>query len=174
MMLFGALLAAGCAHAPKTEARKMELENKADEAVARILNRDAGVKALLDQAAGYIVFPEVKEGGFIVGGAGAQGVIYQGGRPVGFADLSRVSVGALAGGQRYHELVIVRDQSVLDALKGGSMDVGAKASATILKTGASAQTTFNQSGVAVIVYPLRGAMVNASLAGQRIRQTSRM
>jgi len=40
----------------------------------------------------------------------------------------------------------------------------------ILRSGAAANATFDK-GVAVIVQPQRGAMVNASIRGQRVRLT---
>ena len=64
--------------------------------------------------------------------AGGRGVIYEQGRQVGFAKLSEASVGAQVGGQKFAELVIVRDQFTLDKLKAGTFDFGAQAQAVIL------------------------------------------
>jgi lipid-binding SYLF domain-containing protein len=112
----------------------------------------------------------VGEGGFIVGAGAGSGVVFEHGRHTGFAEVSHASVGALAGGQRYAELVIIKDPAALEALKSGRFDVGAKAQAVILRSGASTNTTFDK-GVAVFVDPLRGGMVNASITGQRIKLT---
>jgi lipid-binding SYLF domain-containing protein len=165
------MMIAGCASAPKTQAKRSELERQAAEAKEAMLNKDPGLRALLDQSAGYIVFPEVKEGGFIVGGAGASGVIYEHGRPTGYASLSRASVGAQIGGQKYAELVAVRDKFTLDKMKSGDTDLGAQASATIIRAGAGTATNFGEKGIAVVMDPIGGAMVNASLSGQKIKAT---
>jgi lipid-binding SYLF domain-containing protein len=171
LIFVGAALVAGCARTPPTQARRTELDSAAAQAKEAMLNKDPSVRSLLDQSAGYIVFPEVKEGGFIVGGAGAEGVIYEQGRPTGYARLSRVSVGAQVGGQKYAELVAVRDKFILDKMKAGDTDLGAQASAVILRAGAASATTFGSNGVAVVVDPIGGAMVNVSVSGQRIRAT---
>jgi lipid-binding SYLF domain-containing protein len=112
----------------------------------------------------------VGTGGFLIGGGAGSGVVYEHGRHTGFATVEHASVGALAGGETYSELVIVNDPSALEQLKSGRFDFGANASAVIVRTGASTTTTF-ENGVAVFVEPLRGAMVNASVTGQRIRLT---
>ena len=174
LMLVGAAVVAGCAGTPRTQAKRTELERDAAQAQEAMLNKDPSVRSLIDQSAGYIVFPEVKEGGFIVGGAGAEGVVYERGRPVGYAELSRASVGAQIGGQKYAELVAVRDKFALDKMKSGDLDLGGQASAVILKAGAATATNFGEKGVAVVIDPIGGAMVNASVSGQRIKTTTRM
>ena len=171
LMLVGAAVVAGCAGTPRTQAKRSQLEGQAAEAKEAMLNKDPSVRSLLDQSAGYIIFPEVKEGGFIVGGAGAEGVVYENGRPAGYATLSRASVGAQIGGQKYAELVAVRDRFTLDKIKAGDLDLGAQASAVILKAGAATATNFSDKGIAVVIDPIGGAMVNASISGQRIKTT---
>jgi lipid-binding SYLF domain-containing protein len=166
-----AALVAGCAHGPRTQARKMELEQSAAQAKQAMLNKDPSIRSLLAQSAGYIVCPSVKEGGFVVGGAGAQCVIYQNGNVTGYATLSRVSAGALVGGQSYAELIAVRDKPTFEKVKGGDLDLGGQASATILKAGVGTAANFSKNGVAVVMDPTGGAMLNASVAGQRIQQT---
>jgi lipid-binding SYLF domain-containing protein len=170
VILVGAALVAGGVCAAKTPSRP-QLEKDAAKAQAAMLKKDPSVKSLLDQSAGYIVFPKVKEGGFIVGGAGAKGVVYAHGQPVGRAKLSRVSVGALVGGQKYAELVAVRDKSTLDKMKSGDMDLGGQASAVVLKAGAAKAASFGEKGVAVVINPIGGAMVSAAVNGQRIKTT---
>jgi lipid-binding SYLF domain-containing protein len=171
LMLVGVAVVAGCASTPKTQAKRTELHEEAAATKEAMLAKNASLQSLLDQSAGYIVFPEVKEGGFIVGGAGAQGVVYEHGRPTGIAKLTRASVGAQIGGQKYAELVAVRDRYTLDKMKAGDLDFGGQASAVILSEGAATATNFGANGVAVVIDPIGGAMVNASVTGQRIKVT---
>jgi lipid-binding SYLF domain-containing protein len=128
------------------------------------------IRPLLDEAAGYVVFPKVGEGGLFVGGGAGIGVLFERGQPTGFAQVFHASVGALAGGQRYSELVIVRDREMVTKMRSGEIDFGANASAVILRSGVAANATFRK-GLAVFIKPVRGAMVNASITGQRIKVT---
>ncbi|MCU1278301.1 MAG: hypothetical protein JWM53_1847 [bacterium] len=128
LMLVGAALVAGCASTPPdTRAERTQLNKEAARTRAAMLEKDPSLRSLLDQSAGYIVFPEVKEGGLIVGGGGAQGVVYEHGRRVGYATLSRASVGAQIGGQKYAELVAIKDKRTLDKMRRGDMDLGGEA-----------------------------------------------
>jgi lipid-binding SYLF domain-containing protein len=169
--LLASAMIAGCASAPKTTSERSQLERDAHRAREAMLVKDPGIRPLLERSAGYIIFPEVKEGGFVVGGAGGQGVVYEHGRVNAFATVSQGSVGAVLGGQKFAELIIVRDKFTLDKIKAGTFDVGAQASAVILKAGAGGATRFSDNGVAVVLDPLSGAMVNAAITGQQIKVT---
>ena len=161
----------GCASAPKSTAARAEMHDDAHEAVAQMTANDPGLQPLLDQSAGYIVFPNVRQGGFVVGGAGGKGVLYEGGKPAGFAELTQASVGAQIGGQSYAEIVVIKDKWALDRVKASNFDLGAQASAIAVKAGAAAATHFNDSGIAVFVQPKKGAMLNVSLTGQKVKFT---
>ncbi len=163
-----ALLFAACAHAPKSAGARSELEYQARQTLAQMTQHDAGLQGLLDRSAGYVVFPAVYQGGFIVGGGAGKGVVFEHGQVVGFAELNQGSVGAEVGGQKYAELVVLRDRFALDRLRAGEFKMGAQASAVIVKSGAAAATQF-QEGMAVFVEPEAGAELNLSLTGQTIR-----
>lgn len=165
------LVVAGCAHAPRTATGRSSLEAEANNTLAMMTARDPSLQPLMEQAAGYVVFPAVSQGGFIVGGAGGRGVVYEQGRPVGFAELSQASVGAQVGGQKFAELIIVRDPNTLARMKAGTFDFGGQASATAIRSGTAAATQFGDNGVAVFIQPEGGAMLNLSLTGQRIKFT---
>ncbi len=165
------LFAVGCATAPKTASGQSQLIRDADRTVEQMVARDPGLRPLLDQAAGYVVFPEIKQGGFVVGGGAGRGVVFEHGRQTGFAQLSQASVGAQVGGQKYSELVIARDRFALDQMKAGSFDLGAQAAAVAVRSGAASSTRFSADGIAVFVQPQKGAMLNVSLTGQRIKFT---
>jgi lipid-binding SYLF domain-containing protein len=164
-------LITGCASVPKTTAKRNQLDQDAREELAQITGDNPSIQPMLDQAAAYVVFPSIKQGGFIVGGASGNGVVFEGGRVTGYAQLSQAAIGALAGGQKYSELIIFRDKWAFDKARASSFDVGGQASAVIIRAGASTQAGFNQRGLAVFQRPIGGAMVNASVTGQTIKWT---
>jgi lipid-binding SYLF domain-containing protein len=165
-----ALFILACAHAPTKPGERADLVSEAHKTLRKMEASDPGLRPLLDQSVAYIVFPAVGQGGFIIGGGAGSGVVFERGRQTGFAEISHAAVGALAGAQRYSELVIVKDRNVLEDLKAGRFDLGAQASAVIVRSGSAASTTFDK-GVAVFIEPIRGGMVNASITGQKIRLT---
>jgi lipid-binding SYLF domain-containing protein len=162
-------LVVGCAHAPKTASERSELKAEAQQTIADMTAKDPDLQSLMNQAAGYVVFPKVGSGGLVVGGAGGRGVIYEHGIPTGYAELSGVSFGAEAGGKEYSQLIVFRDRDTLQRLKAGKFDFGAEASAVAVKSGAASQTQFGEKGVVAFISSEKGAMFNLSLTGQRIK-----
>jgi hypothetical protein len=65
------------------------------------------------------------------------------------------------------ELVILNDQNQVNQLKSGSFDLGANVQAIVLTTGGAAPTG-TVRGTQVFIMPRGGAMVDVSVAGQRI------
>lgn len=164
------MLGVGCAHTPTKPGERADLQRAAVQTVQQMEAQDPSLRPLIDQSVGYVVFPAVGSGGFLVGGGAGSGVVFQNGQPVGFAELSHLNVGALAGGQRYSELVIVKTPEAFESLRNGRFNFSANASAVLVRSGAATRATWD-NGVAVFVHPVRGAMVNASIGGQRIRFT---
>jgi lipid-binding SYLF domain-containing protein len=162
------LCAVGCAHAPTKPGERADLKAAATNTLAQMEASDPSLKSVLDQSVGYIVFPSVGSGGFLIGGGGGAGVVYEHGVQTGFAELSKLQAGAIAGGQSYSQVVAIKEPQVLADLKSGRFDFGAQASAVIIRTGVASNATF-ENGVAVFIQPIKGAMVNASIGGQKIR-----
>jgi lipid-binding SYLF domain-containing protein len=157
-----------CAGTPKNTAQRNALKSDAHETIATMTADDPSLRPLLDRAAGYVVFPVVKQGGFVVGGSSGRGVVFERGQPIGFAELSQASVGAQIGGQKFSEIVVLEDQNALDRVKQSKMAVGGQASAVAIRAGAASSARFD-SGTAVFVKPIGGAMINVSLTGQQIK-----
>jgi lipid-binding SYLF domain-containing protein len=128
---------------------------------------DPQFEAFAKKGYGYAFFPEITKGGFVVGGARGQGVVYEKGQHIGYADLTQMSVGFQAGMQDYSQLIVFENQPAMDRFKRNEIDFGANASAVVADKGAAMNAQF-VDGVAVFVRPTRGAMAEASLAGQQI------
>jgi lipid-binding SYLF domain-containing protein len=171
MGLFAAasLVAMGCAHAPTKSENRAELVKNAEATVAEMTAKDPALRPLLDQAAGYIVFPIVGQGSFIVGAGAGVGVVYEQGRPVAFAELNKASFGAEAGGQNFSEMIVVRDAAKMNEIKNGNYDVGAEALINVNDRTMVTARSFNQKGIAVFIQNRSGAELKLSLTGQRIK-----
>jgi len=117
-------------------------------------------------SAGYAVFPTVAKGGFIVGGAGGDGVLFVGGKPVGTANMGQASIGLQLGGQTYSEIIFFEDASTLSDFKNGHFQLDAQATAVAISAGASADANYTR-GVAVFTMTKAGLMYEASVGGQK-------
>jgi lipid-binding SYLF domain-containing protein len=164
---FAVAVITGCSTAPKSEEGRQNLRSDAQATLDSMANKDATLREFIDRAHGYAVFPTVGKGGAVVGGAYGRGIVYEQGRPIGYAELNQASAGAQLGGQTYSEVIVFESANSLDRLKGGDFDLGAGVSAVLLKSGAAREARF-KDGVAVIVHPTGGAMAEASVSGQKL------
>jgi lipid-binding SYLF domain-containing protein len=135
---------------------------------------------------GYALFPTIGAGGALVGGAHGDGQVYVHGRHVGDTSMTQVSVGLQLGGQAYSQIIFFEDRRAFDEFTTGTFEFGADAKAVAITAaaGGSAGTSganANASGgmkdattagryykgVAVFTIVKGGAMVQATVAGQK-------
>jgi lipid-binding SYLF domain-containing protein len=172
------LLGAGAAAADNTAA---------DCAKAVDLFKNAGQSAkFFSKSYGYAIFPTIGKAGLGVGGAFGTGCVFQGGKQVGEAKLSQVSVGWQAGGQAYTEIVFLQDQRAFTEFTSGDFTFGAGVGAIAITAAAGAQASTSgssagasggkkdaatagqfQKGFAVFTIAKGGAMYEAALQGQK-------
>jgi lipid-binding SYLF domain-containing protein len=157
---------AGCATAPTTPGERQDLKAEAGAVLHDTRALDPFLGTFLDRSHAYVVFPRVGKGAWIVGGGYGRGIVYRQGAPVGYADITQMSVGLQVGGQAYTEILVFESPADLQRFIEGRMTLTANASAVIVKTGAAAQTRYTD-GVAVFLRPIGGAMVEASVGGQQ-------
>ncbi len=157
----------GCASAPSTRPDQRALEARADATVEHFVTRDPTLRPLLAEAPGYVVFPEIAAAGFVVGAEGGVGVVYEHGRPIGYAELQEANIGAQIGGQSYSQIIVFETEGALNRLKAGNFDLSASATATAVTAGAAASTRF-EGGTAVFIDNQAGLMASATVGGERM------
>ena len=127
---------------------------------------DPALGALLQRGDGYALFPNVGKASLVVGGAHGRGVVYERGQHIGYSALTQGSVGLQAGVQSFSELLVFETPAALERFKAGQFGLAADASAVVLKSGAATNAHF-VDGVAVVVHPISGVMVQAAIGGQQ-------
>lgn len=167
-----ATLALACSTAPKTDSGRMALEQEASATVTKMTAKDSSLSSFLARYPGYVVFPSIGEGAVIAGGGYGHGVVYQNGQAVGYADMTKASIGASLGGQSYSEVIVFETADRLNQFKTSPVTFTANASAVAVKAGAAAATQF-KDGVAVFADSDAGLMAEASVGGQRFTYQGR-
>ncbi|HJU63536.1 MAG TPA: lipid-binding SYLF domain-containing protein, partial [Candidatus Binatia bacterium] len=160
-------LMAGCSTGSVSKEERDTLLKQAQAARQEWNKVDPQFEAFAKKGYGYAFFPEITKAGFVVGGARGQGVVYEKGQHIGYADLTQVSVGFQGGLQDYSQLIVFENQTAMDRFKRNEIDFGANASAVVADKGTALGAQF-VDGVAVFVRPIKGVMAEASLAGQQI------
>lgn len=145
----------------KLEKKKLDVA----QAIEEVKASDPDLQRFFERSQGYVVFPSVGKGGFIVGGAHGNGLVYEGGQLIGEAEMTQVNVGFQLGGQSYIEIIFFQGPEDLDRFKANKFEFGAQASAVAITAGASADVDYSK-GVAVFTKIKGGLMYEASLGGQ--------
>jgi lipid-binding SYLF domain-containing protein len=161
-------LLVGCTTAPPSQESRNALLENATVAMQDMNRVDPGVEALVRKGYGYALFPEVVKAGLGFGGGYGQGVVYEHGQHIGYADLTLGSVGMQIGGQTFSELVVFENKAAMDRFKLSPVDFTAGVAAMILQNAAAVNATFID-GIAVVVRPITGAMAEATVGGQQVK-----
>lgn len=143
-----------------------EIIKDAEKAKTTLLNESPELDSFFNNSAGYVIFPNVGKGGFIVGGASGNGVVYEDGSMIGMADLKKVNVGLQAGGQAVIEAIFFETDEALNDFKEGNFEFSGEASAVVVESGKAVNASY-QDGVAVFALPKAGLMADASVGGQK-------
>ena len=136
------------------------------KAKKELLKTTSSLQSFFDNSAGYVIFPNVGKGGFIIGGASGNGVVYEKGNAVGMANLKKLNVGLQAGGQSIIEIIFFETKVDLNRFMEGKFAFAAEASAVALKSGIAVNAKY-KDGVAVFALPKAGLMADASVGGQK-------
>lgn len=151
--------------------KDQKIMSDADTAKMKLIQADDGLNDYFDSAAGYVIFPNVGEGGFIIGGASGNGVVYQDGMPVGMADLKKIDIGFQAGGQAIIEVIFFETEADIERFKEGNFEFSAQASAVAVDSGVAVNSDYD-NGVMVFALPKAGLMADASVGGQKFTYKS--
>ncbi|MBA6153021.1 lipid-binding SYLF domain-containing protein [Gelidibacter maritimus] len=143
-----------------------KIMSDADDAKAALIKKDPGLTKYFENAAGYALFPNVGKGGFIVGGAAGNGVVYENGVAVGMADLKKLDIGLQAGGQAIIQVIFFETDVDLARFKEGNFKFSAEATAVAVEKGVAVNTNYNE-GIATFALPKAGLMASASVGGQK-------
>jgi SH3 domain-containing YSC84-like protein 1 len=94
----------------------------------------ASLPGLMAKAKAVLVYPQIIEGGFVIGGSGGTGVLLvrdaktgEFGSPA-FYSMGGISIGLLAGGQAAEVMLLVNSEKALDSMLTNKVKLGAGAS----------------------------------------------
>src|SRR5689334_6369262 len=114
----GALAGTGCTQpTPKVASDQATFPSETSTALVGFKNDDPSLQALIDKSVGYAVFPEVGKAGFIAGASYGKGEVFEGGRKIGYADITQGSFGLQAGAQTFDQLILFLRPEEMNAFK---------------------------------------------------------
>ncbi|MBU9610755.1 hypothetical protein KTE96_03325 [Burkholderia multivorans] len=177
-LVVGSLALTGCTTIPDkpdnaaTNASKRQaIDSSVDATLSRLYSTVKGSRELVAKSRGVLVFPEVLQAGFIVGGQSGNGALRVGGSTVGYYNTSSLSVGLQAGAQSKAIVFLFMTQQALDEFRNSEgWAAGAGASVALVKMGANGAVDTNTATapVQVIVLTNAGLMGDVSINGTKV------
>ncbi|MDX1544272.1 MAG: lipid-binding SYLF domain-containing protein [Christiangramia sp.] len=146
--------------------KRDKLISDAEYAEKAFKKNNKELAGLFDSAYGYAIFPNVGKGAYILGGAAGNGVVYEQGKLIGFAELRQVDIGLQIGGQAFRQVMLFKTKEALEEFKSGDYELSGSVSAVVVEEGEAKSIRF-KDGVAVATMPKAGAMVEVSVGGQK-------
>ncbi len=151
----------------------------ADRTLHQFRSEFGDAPAVLRDARGLLVFPEVIQAGVGLGGAYGEGVLRVGGTTVGYYSLTTGSLGIQFGAQRKSVIVaFLSDRALREfrakAQRDGYWKAGVDGSLVIVDVGGQASTNPAPNAPIVgYVFDQRGLMFNLSLQDAKISRIER-
>jgi lipid-binding SYLF domain-containing protein len=151
--------------------RRAEIDKGFDKAMAELYQSVSGTRELASRARGILVFPNVLQAGFIVGGEYGEGALRVGGKTADYYKITAGSFGFQAGGQSKAVILMFLTQSALDNFrKSSGWTAGADASVSVLRAGANATVDSSTAKADIAGFALAnaGLFAGATIDGSKI------
>jgi lipid-binding SYLF domain-containing protein len=152
-------------------ADRVALERDASTALQKLTGSVAGAKALSGSAAAVLVFPKITKAGLGIGGQYGDGVLFQGGKVVGYYNTSGASYGLQAGAQQFgYAMFLMNDKAVSALGANQGFEVGVGPSVVVMDEGKSKTltTTTAKDDIYAFIFGQSGLMAGVGIQGNKI------
>ena len=160
---------AGCGNGVGSN-RAQKIDARVDSTLNFLFDTYPNTQDLMAKSSGQLVMPLITEGGFIFGGGFGRGALRVGGASVDYYSAAKGSVGLQIGAQQFaHVLFFVTEDALSDFRRASGWVAGADIEYVFSDQGENlrADTTTISSPVVAIIFGQAGALVGASLEGQK-------
>lgn len=151
-----------------TSAKKLLAESRAS--LDELYGKNATAKALGAKAKAVLIFPGILKAGFVVGGQGGEGTLFEGGK-TSFYRIAAGSIGFQAGAQKFGYALFFITEKGLDYMRrNDGWAIGTGPSVVFVEAGAAAalDTSTLKQDVYAVAFDQKGLMASLSLEGSKI------
>ena len=152
--------------------QRRELDAGSRAVLNRLYEQTPSTRALVQRAAGVLVFPRVIDAGLVIGGEYGLGELRVGGNVSGYYRTATGSIGPQIGAQSKSLVLLFMTPESLNRFRnaGTAWSVGADASVALMKVGANGEIDVNVARAPTIAFVMTnaGLMADASLEATRI------
>ncbi len=177
-LLAGLMLLTGTAIAAcsTTSDERSDLDARAVAAREELFRTVPAARELASHSAGVLVFPSVTQAGFVVGGQYGEGVLFEGGAPTGYYNITGGSFGLQIGAQSFSQVYMFTTPAALKTFRDTKgFEVGAGLDFAVADMGTSGQISSStlQKPVVVWIFGQQGLMAGVKVEGQKITELTR-
>ena len=161
---------------PALAAGDNAIDRDVQAALSSLYATTPAAKVLGEKAKAILVFPSIVKAGFIVGAQTGDGALLQGGKSVGYYNISAVSYGLQAGVQSFgYAMFLMTDAALAQVTKGGGFEVGVGPSIVVVDEGMakSITTATIQDDIYAFIFGQQGLMAGVGLEGSKITRLNR-
>jgi lipid-binding SYLF domain-containing protein len=179
MLAAGGLAMAGCTTTGQSSAnstagnadKRASINHDVDATLSRLYATVNGSRELVAKARGVLVFPQVVQAGFVIGGQYGQGALRVGGATTGYYSTAAGSFGLQAGAQSKAIIFCFMTENALaDFRSRDGWAVGGDATVAVVKVGANGNIDSSTATAPVQAFVLTnaGLMAGVSLEGTKV------
>ena len=150
-----------------------EIDNDANEALMVFYKEVKGGKKFLDNAKGYVVFPDVKEAGFFLGGKYGEGALRVNGVTKGYYSITSASMGFQMGAQQYSLVIaLTTDQALKTFMRDDDWETEIDVNIALAEYNAEEEADDVDFGSNMVgfIFDSEGMMGNFSFEGTRFER----
>jgi lipid-binding SYLF domain-containing protein len=160
---------------PARAASAAELIRDGNAALANLYSEQPHTKLLEEKAKAVLIFPNIVKAGLIIGAQTGNGVLFEGGEPVNYYNISAASYGLQAGVQSFsYALFFMTEKGLSYLAKSYGWSVGVGPSVVVLDK--SAARSFTSTSLTQDVYAVpfgaEGLMAGIGIEGSKITAIS--
>jgi lipid-binding SYLF domain-containing protein len=168
-----AMLLAFTANSMALDDTAEEIDNDSNEALMVFYKEVKGGKKFLDNAKGYVVFPEVTEGGFFLGGKYGEGALRVNGVTEGYYSITSASMGMQMGVQQYSLIIaFTTDQALKTFMRDDDWETELDVNIAVAEYNAEEEADDVDFGSNMVgfVFDSKGMMGNFSFEGTKFER----
>ena len=146
------------------------LDARVNDALTKFKMEIKGGEEFLSKVKGYLVFPSVVKGGFIVGGEYGEGALRIKGKTVHYYSMASGSIGFQAGLQKRSVIIAFVSQTALDNfIKSNGWEAGVDGSIIVADWGGGKDISSisYEKPIYAFIYDSAGLMYNLTLEGTK-------
>ena len=144
-----------------------------DIAIKKFKTEVTGGDEFLSKVKGYLVFPSVIKGGFVIGGEYGEGALRINGVTQHYYSMTSASIGYQIGAQKHTVLIaFLSDASLNNFIKSDGWEAGVDGSITVSDWGKSKDITSisYEKPIIAFIYGEKGLMAGVSIEGTKFQR----